>query len=435
MFSIKNKLRINESSLHLVLLFLCALLPFQFALNPLPGFDLAILRLLIPAIFLIWITKQTWADNKDLAKQKMTKLVLFFLLLSSISLFFTENFFWSLRKLLFLFSFAPIYFVSLSFFKKDRSYVRKIILALVSGATILSFVTLIQFFSQFIFGINNVYDFLAKNISPLFLGNSFSKTVLAYPSWLVNSNGTTYMRAIGIFPDPHMLSYYLELMIPWSIALAFSSKRKTAWRFLPSAMLIMADIATFTRGGYIALIASAIIIIPLVDRSAIKKILLSIAVIIIFFLNVPHNPVTSRLNSSFDMNEGSNHERLSNWQQAVLIIKNNPLGVGIGMYSLAVNPQADYRQPIYAHNLYLDIAAEMGIVTAILFVAILILAFSSFWIRAKKDPFWIAGVASITLFSVHSLVESPLYSVHVLPVFFIFLAMASISNNNEKNKL
>ena len=147
---------------------------------------------------------------------------------------------------------------------------------------------------------------------------------------------------------------------------------------------------------------------------------------------MPHNPVAGRLISSFDIQEGSNQGRLSNWQQALAIIKAHPLGVGIGNYSLAVDPRAAYREPIYAHNAYFDIAAELGIPAAIVFVLILFSTFRSFWIMGKNKPFFIAGVASITIFAVHSLVENPLYSVHILPLFFIIIAISANQQSYEK---
>lgn len=103
------------------------------------------------------------------------------------------------------------------------------------------------------------------------------------------------------------------------------------------------------------------------------------------------------------------------------------------MYSLAVDPNADYREPIYAHNLYFDIAAELGIPAVVIFVSLLFMVFKNFWIAAKKQPFLIAGVYSITAFSIHSLVESPLYSVHILPLFFIIIALGAVAITYEKN--
>lgn len=414
------------------LILFCLLLPFQFALNPAQGIDLAIVRIIVPAMFLIWLFLLLKKKvDPAIICNKTTCLLGIFIFLAICSLAFSHNFAWSLRKLAFLLSLVPVYFIALSVLgTKYRQ--RGIIISLVGGATLIAIFGIIQFSAQFVFGIDSVYSFLAQNITPFFLGNSFSKAVLAYPSWLVNSEGVTYMRAFANFPDPHMFSYYLGLLIPWSVAMWATTKSHKKLFFISSFLLILGDILTFTRGSYVALIASALVVLPLVSKNTAKKLLLGI-ILFIFLLNiVPHNPITGRFVSSFDTKEGSNRARISNWQQSLEIIKNHPLGVGIGMYSLAVKPEAAYREPIYAHNLYLDIAAELGLPAVLVFGLLLFLAGKNFWQTTKRQPFFAAGVASLTVFVVHSLVESPLYSVHILPLILIIIALSASLHPHEK---
>ncbi len=108
------------------------------------------------------------------------------------------------------------------------------------------------------------------------------------------------------------------------------------------------------------------------------------------------------------------------------------MGIGIGNYSLAINPNVAYRTPIYAHNLYLDIAAELGVAAVAIFIAILYLTFSNFIKAGKENALFVAGISSMTIFAVHSLVETPLYSVHVLTLFLIIAAFAAASQKYEK---
>ncbi|HCO99415.1 MAG: O-antigen ligase family protein [Candidatus Moranbacteria bacterium] len=426
------KLFLTENDVfYCAFLFFCALLPFQFALNPKEGFDLAIIRILIPLIFLIWIFIALKNKQKIFKLNWTTSLLGLFFILAIISLLFSPNLSWSVRKILFPLSIAPLYFLAASILittlRQKRAF-----LFLVSSATVLAWVGILQFTSQFIFGIDSVSLFLSTHITPFFLGKTFASAVFTYPSWLINSGGTTYMRAIAIFPDPHMLSYYLGMLIPFSIALWATATSHKKWLLFSTLSLIVTDALTFTRGGYIALIAGSIIILPLVSLKTASKILAGAGLFIFLFTVAPHNPVASRFSSSFDVQEGSNQARLSNWQQAIVLIKEHPFGVGIGAYSLAIKPSATYREPIYAHNTYLDIAAELGIIAALIFIIILLLTFKHFWILSKSEPFFIAGAASITIFSVHSLVENPLYSVHILPLFLILLALSASNYLYEK---
>jgi len=422
----------NNNIFYLLILAFCLFLPYQFALNPKVGFDLAIVRVIIPMLFLSYAFFAMKNKINIFNFNKVTSLLLLLLTLEIISLFFSHNLTWSIRKLVFPLSIFPIYFLAVSILNTYQKK-RAALLALLGGATILAAIAILQFISQFIFGIDPVYAFLANTTAPFFLGKSFAASVLAYPSWLVNSNGITYMRATATFPDPHMLSYYFGMLIPWSVALWATTTKHKKLLAISVILLLIADALTFTRGGYLALIAGSLIILPLVSLKTAKKIILGCLIFVLLFTIAPHNPVAGRLVSSFDTQEGSNQARLSNWEQAIAIISSKPFGVGIGNYSLAVNPTATYREPIYAHNAYLDIAAEIGIPAAIIFILLLFSVFKSFWILSKKQPFFIAGASSVAIFSVHSLVENPLYSVHILPLFLIIIALNTKNIVHEKD--
>lgn len=413
-------------------LIFCAFLPFQFALNPAPGIDLAVIRIIIPLLFLYVLFLLIKDEKKILSRKGITCLIAAFLLLAAFSLFFSDKLSWSYRKLLFLFSIFPVYLVSIGAFSLKKN-TRKVLIALVFGASATALLAIIQFVTQFFIGIDSVYGFFAKHAAPFFLGNSFSEAVLTHSSWLVNSAGTTYMRAFAFFPDPHMFSYYLGMLLPFSIALWITSSSHKKLFFTLSVLLIVADMLSFTRGGYVALISGCLVALPLVPKQAVKKLAFAATFLFIMFFAVPHSPVSQRFVSSFDPIEGSNATRMENWLQALSVIANNPAGTGIGTYSLAIDPDAAYRTPIYAHNLYLDIAAELGIFAAIIFIAILWLAFNSFRKAGKREPFFIAGASSITIFAVHSIVETPLYSVHVLTLFLIIVALAATLKKYEKN--
>ncbi|HEX8974795.1 MAG TPA: O-antigen ligase family protein [Patescibacteria group bacterium] len=412
----------------------CALLPFQFALNPTVGIDLPIMRILAPVLFLIWAF---FVYKKRLPLPKINRiwpLLGLFIFLAIFSLIFSHNLFWSLRKLSFLISLFLLYFPAFSFFNAPKNQT-KALRILTYGAAALSLMGIIQFSLQFFVGIDALQLFIARHVAPFFLGNSFSQAVISYPSWLVNINGVTYMRAFAVFPDPHMFAYYLELLLPFVLVLWANSKGTEKKLLLVCAILIaVADILSFTRGSYLALLFGSLASLPLVSKQTAKKILWGSAALLFLFISIHDNPVASRLTSSFDIHEGSNQGRLSNWQQALEIISKHPLGVGIAMYPLAVDPGADYREPIYAHDLYFDIAAELGVETLAVFLALVTFAIYSFWKNSSLNSIFTAGFASLIIFSIHSLVETPLYSVHVLSLFVIILALVPAFNTtlNEK---
>ncbi len=409
-----------------LLLLLALYLPFQIALNPSEGFDVASIRVIIIILFLIWLAGGLKKKKIVLQKNIQTLLVSSFLFLSLFSVFFSANSEWSGRKILFFFSIFPIYFVAANILDSQEK-ILKIAKYLVLGGSLAAFLGIIQFFSQFVFGLKTVYGFWADYLAVPFLGQTFSQAVLQNPSWLVNISGITYFRATATFPDPHMFSFFLGLLIPLALALLIASPKKI-WFSVVLGLLVLADLLTFSRGGYLGL-GAALIIMPIIFWKEMsqkyKKIILGGLVLVLIFLAIP-NPFSGRFLSSFNFKEGSNLGRIETWKQAVSVITEHPIwGVGIGNYPLEIKPTADYREPIYAHNTYLDIAVDSGIANALIWMGILAFSIQSFFRRAKEHPlFWGAGL-SLIIFSVHSLVETAIFSPVVLTLFLIILSFGS----------
>lgn len=416
--------------LYTLFLFLCLYLPFQLALNASEGFDLASGRVFALILGILWLFKSLAQKKLFIPNKIQTLLLLSFLFLSAFSLVFVQNTDWAYRKLLFLLSFTPLYFIVADFIQKEGR-ARRIIEFLVYGAGLISLIGIFQFILQFLIGIDETLTLWQKIIAP-FLGNSFSESVFKYPSWLVGVSGNTYIRSIAFFPDPHMFSFYLGMILPFSISLYLTSKKKLF--LLISVGILLSNLLTFSRGGYLGLLAGLIFALfifknKITRNFSLKKFAgINIFTLVISAAIIFSNPISDRLFSSFDASEGSNAGRFENWNQSLEVIKNNPLGVGIGNYSLEIKPSADYREPIYSHNLYLDISAETGILSALLFIWLLISSIYSFIKIGKNNPLFLAGSISLMVFSIHSIFETPLYSVHILPLFLIIISTSTIKD-------
>ena len=162
-----------------------------------------------------------------------------------------------------------------------------------------------------------------------------------------------------------------------------------------------------------------------------KMFIFSLGVILFFLFLIP-NPMSERFYSSFDLNEGSNIGRMEMWSKAFETAKKNPfLGVGIGNYPLEVKASADYREPINAHNTYLDIAADTGIINAFFWIGIIAVAFMGYIRQSKKEIFFLFGAVSLVIFSVHSFFETSLYSPIVLPLFLIIISLSQLDDKKH----
>jgi len=417
---------------NLALIF-CFYSPFQLALNPSAGIDLASGRVFILLLFFLWLA-ESLKNKKLIIKSSATNFfVVSFLVLNFCSLIVAKNADWSARKLLFLFSVVPVYFAfSALVDRKER--LERVIKMLVASGFVVAIMALIQFFAQFIFGLDRVYQFWATFVSPDFLGHNVTTAVLKNPSWLVNISGTTYLRAVATFPDPHMLAFFLGTLIP--LALGLYLKNKKTIYVVAFFVMLLADLLTFSRGGYLGLFSGALLTVGFLWNRLGKSARTGLAVIFlagVALLFIP-GPISERFFSSFNFREGSNMGRIETWKKAEKIIAEHPfLGVGIGNYALEINPKADYRDPIYAHSLYLDIAAETGLFGLVAWLGILVTLSVSFLKKARQDTYFFWSCLGLVVFSAHALVETPLYSPIILPLFLIIASFNAINLKNEKN--
>jgi len=389
---------------------------FSFALNPSPNIDLAVVRILVPLFFLGWLFRGLLRKKLLIDTRFRSWLLVFILLFSLSSVLWAENTNKALLKILFLGSIFPVYWVAFSVFinKKKLCLFLKI---LFGGSVLLASMGLVQFFSQFIFGLDFVFLIQSK-ITILFLGKNFSQTVLSYNSWLVNLNGKTVFRSIGVFPDPHLFSLFLNISLPIGVYL-FKKEKKIYYAF-GSLLVLITSLLTFSRAGYLSLLIAFLFFwIVFLRKKNIWNILL--ALIIIVFFAIP-NPIGSRFFSSFNFQDGSVSERLNLLESGIEITKNNPLsGVGIGNLSEELSPFSDQRTPIYAHNLFLDFSTELGLIAGLVVLVLILTPLVTFFRQPNELHFLIAIIFTIVL--IHSMFETPFYSVRLLPLILSLLAI------------
>lgn len=419
--------------LQYTLILLYFFLPLQFALNPHIGIDLAIVRIIIVFLFFFFLVYGFYTRSFIVPLGWHCALLTFFAVLPVFSMFYSPVLPWTLRKILFLLNIFPLYYILVTVFRSQTNYVLHLCKFIVCGAFLASLIGICQFSLQFIISLHKTI-FLWSSITPFFLGGSFSSSVTTYNSWLVHVGGQDIMRVIGFFPDPHVFAFYLGLITPLSCTLYVHTKHKF-W-ILVTITLIITDLLTFSRGGYIALFSGLLLYIAISwkkMRASTKKIMFITLFSLVFFLLIPHNPITERLLSSFDTSDHSNTHRIFLWQQAFGEIIQRPLlGSGIGAYSAIIDPTANYRTPIYVHNLYLDITVELGLIGLVSFLALIFRTLYIFY-RQKDASLALFAIISMGIFLTHAFFDSPLFSVHVFPILLFFFALASYYE--QKNTL
>jgi O-antigen ligase len=409
-------------------------LPFQLALNAGSGVDLLFVRVLIPVVFLIWLIRGLGRKNITIPYCVMTALILLFTFLTALSLFFAIKPELGIRKMFYYISVIPIFFIGADIFREKITRETGLKILILSGL-LGALVGIAQFVSQFIFGLGPVLGFFRK-LAPFFLGQSFSELVAQSSSWLVNISGRTTLRAFGLFPDPHVYSFFESLIFFVALGYFIGAKKGQEKVFSAVALVCMASTVSlsFSRGAYLGVVVGMVFFVALLlfKKGWLAKSLLISGVLLIIILTTSRTAIFTRLSSSFNLREGSNSERIKNWEQALKITRDYPLtGVGLGNYAALINPGAGGRSSIYAHNSYLDIAAETGVVNALIFTLIILFTI----IRQIKfgSPVNLGIAAALVYFLAHSFFDTALFSPQVLSVLLIILALGLYSFG-EKQK-
>lgn len=442
------------------LLFFLYYLPFQIALNIAPTIDLSSARFFIVLFFIVWaflfISKHKKISfRKGLIINLQSISLFLFIIISLFSLFGADSLFWGVRKIIYFLSIFPLYFLVVNVIE-TYDQIKKIIKVIFLGGFVIAFIGLVQFVMPFLFSIDKVYSFWAINIVPVFSGFNYGSMILAYPSWLVNISGYTIMRAFSLFSDPHIFSFYLGLVLTVTVMMVwcFSNSMplrtmwsERAWFFtvLPGLTItiflicFMALLLSFSRGAYIAIILSFLIISFLLWQFVgDKKKAICLCLILLIFL-IPGTPIAQRFYSSFNMNEGSNMGRLEMWQKAGQVgLKNPLLGVGLGNYALSVDSKYDYCNPVTAHNFYLDLLSEMGIMSVLIWIFMIIATVYQLFIQLKNSDYEkqiiIVGLmGSLIYFSIHSFFETAIYSPIISSLLMIILGLSTIIIYDAKN--
>ena len=404
------------------------LLPFQFALPIFEGIDLPLARVCSAGLIIVWLWLGLIRRNLHIDWDVYTGCFLSFWFMLCISVWVAVEPFWALRKILFLISFLPLYFVIKDVINRDVFYYLELAKAFVYGAIGSAGVGMAQFSLQFFLSIEQLFPWWTQSILPFFLGKNFAGVVSEYPSLLVNLSGITIMRASAFFPDPHMHAFYLGLALP--IGFFFAWRTQSVGWLLGTILILVADILTFSRGSYLGLLVAfcttTLLFRQKLTRRIQNGIWVSISIIMLIVL-IP-NPITERFWSGFSLEDGSVSSRLVIYTEALQYLQEYPLvGVGLGNYPLVVKPTASEREPIYAHSVWLDIAVETGLLGLVFFVGFFFLTLYRVYYKweSTRNTFSLAVLASLTLFFGHSLVETPIFSVQVLPALLCVLAFGN----------
>ena len=209
-------------------------------------------------------------------------------------------------------------------------------------------------------------------------------------------------RITGPFRSYGLLAGLLISSLPIMCALGFGKLKISRWSraglflLIPVAFYLLYK--THSRGAWIAVFGAWLVFGFLVRQKIVIFIVLSAIVAVPFLL-----PRNALIHLDMNQQEQSVIERYYLWDRASQVIKKKPwFGCGINTYSRnypRLDETKSWRVPGYqVHNGYLQVAAETGIISLALFLALLwrglSAGFASLKKAAPRQKLLIGGVIS-----------------------------------------
>ncbi len=347
--------------------------------------------------FCAWITKKFITRSLRIPASSIYILLILFLLWNLLSLFNSDYFFTSLRGV-----FKVIKFLALFLLVADsinKKMLKRLILAMIVFSIFISIDGLLQHFLG--------YDLIRfKRIDKLdYL-------------WRMNAS----------FHDPNNFGGYLVMVLPIFISLLFSKniKSKTFLILIPSVVLLsFCLMRTSSRGAWLAFVIAILILCMLRKKGTIA---LAFLIVLAVSLLLP-GYVQNRASSMLRIEKGdSMWERVQIWKGGWAMVKAHPiLGVGVNTWSrnFPIYKPQDYPDDRYAHNCYLQMAAEIGIPGALIFLFFLfaLMAKSRRSLRRLETGWmrdaYIGLLSGMVGFLISSAFDTHLYSLVMATLFWL----------------
>jgi O-antigen ligase len=288
------------------------------------------------------------------------------------------------------------------------------------------------------------------------LTQSFTSPTKVY--WIRELNQST---AFGPFINRHHFAGYMELTIALPLGLLFAGavdKEKRLLYLFVAGLMGIALVMTASRGGIISLVAEILFFVVVTAiwrkhsdtrhrrssrlKSVAVRIGLAAALLVGLFVGVIMLGGEFSINRFIDSvnTDDPTTGRAHFWSVTLQIIQAHPfVGTGLGAFGV-VYTRFDTRNGLFrleqAHNDYLQVLSDGGIVGAALALAFVALLFYKAFVRARSRDDFRRGVALAALGGcfavlVHSFFDFTLHTTSNALLFLVLAALATLNGRVE----
>lgn len=175
----------------------------------------------------------------------------------------------------------------------------------------------------------------------------------------------------GMFQNANDLATAINILVPLALALAMTSKGMIRVMYYTCAAMMAAGVfATFSRGGFLGFGALITVVFwKLRLRHRVLPVAAALLVILMLLLIIPGGPgskLSQKMMEHKDKTE-SVDDRVEVLTRGINVVSAHPvIGVGMGNFYLYS------RHDLKAHNSYLEILAELGVIGFAAYITLLI---------------------------------------------------------------
>lgn len=329
-----------------------------------------------------------------------------------------------------------LFYIEIANLVNTKEKLKNAIAALNISSGTIGLIAILEFVSYNLTKHTKWFNFIIAN--PLYYEFN-DKVFKLFPFEIVNYPYPS--RAAASFDNPLILATFLVITTPFcafsSVYFKHSKSRKIG-RFCFISSLV-GLLCTESRGAYIA-IALSIITLLISNKKIFKKLL---PFMFILAIGIPLTIALRYKNAdSGDEFLASNSNRFAIWQVCANLFKENWfLGLGAGTENIhqEIISRIDINRS-HAHNLFLQIATEGGIV-GIAFALFIVYVFTKniiklFYLKNNAfRPYAVLYISSLIGFIMMSLYEHTLQSPKEMMIFFILLGFSEATLRMAEDKI
>lgn len=444
-------------------------IPFYLAL-PNPRFDtLSAWRLAVGFVFIAWLIRtKIWKKGHLAAAAKRLPLwdlwIAAYAAAALISISIEPFKSVGAKKLLFFANAYLLYILAGAVFN-SRQRITGAIKAFFASCMTVVLIGYAQFIATLFASTYHFWQYWATVISFSYYGSALSDSLTYSNSWFSFTAGQPpSLRMFSILPDSHAFALVCVLALAPALALlAMATTRKQKIWLWISIILIDAAIAlSGTRGAWAGVLLPFAVILVLNWKSAWKNLtawrgtiaIVALGAVVVIspflqkaFADLDHGYNSGnfliRAESIYDLQESSNAGRILIWKHTLAYDVHHPIfGSGLGNFVVTLVPgtsdynalantnQKEFNLParyITAHDLYLDVLTETGLLGLVPFLFYLAYITQALWKSARRDdvhPYIVAELLAFAWIVGYSFFDGTLINDRVLLYFLIGLAIA-----------